>query len=68
MVDDGVTHGYWVLHTRAIQTGEAPVVAGVLEDLVTGSRQTFESLSEMSTLINAWAARGAAASERGKER
>lgn len=47
-----VVVGYWVVHTRACSAGGETTVAGVLENLVTGTRQNFESVTEMVALIS----------------
>ena len=57
-------HGYFVLQATAAASGQGAELSGVLEDLSTGAKRSFDSAAEMTDLMMAWAVRETAANRR----
>jgi hypothetical protein len=62
MTTSGSTrHGYFVLQARFRAVGTEFLVSGVLENLATGDKRTFQSPEELPGLLVAWGQAGSAA-------
>lgn len=50
-----IRHGYFVLQVSASREGSASGLNGVLEDLTTGGRLTFDSVADLARRLEVWA-------------
>ena len=50
-----VRHGYFVLQVSASREGSAAALNGVLEDLTSGGRLTFDSVADLARRLEVWA-------------
>jgi hypothetical protein len=48
-------HGYFVLQISTIREGEVAALSGVLEDLTTGGKLTFDSANGLARTLELWA-------------
>ena len=56
-------YGYFVLQATAQADAQGAQISGVLEDLSTGSKQTFDSAAEVAQLMSKWAKVGQIANQ-----
>lgn len=52
-----VQYGYFVLQARATRNPDGIEITGILENLGTGEKRSFEGCDALSRLVEAWGSR-----------
>ena len=52
-----VQYGYFVLQARATRTPDGIEITGILENLGTGEKRSFEGCDALARLVDAWGSR-----------
>jgi len=57
-----VQYGYFVLQARAIRNPDGIEITGILENLGTGEKRSFEGCDALARLVDAWGSRSVSGS------
>jgi hypothetical protein len=57
-----VQYGYFVLQARATRNPEGIEITGILENLGTGEKRSFEGSDALAGLLDAWGSRAVSGS------
>jgi hypothetical protein len=57
LVKATVQYGYFVLQARATRTPDGVEITGILENLGTGEKRSFEGCDALVRLVDAWGSR-----------
>ena len=52
-----IQYGYFVLQARATRTPDGFEIGGILENLGTGEKRSFEGCDALARLLDAWGSR-----------
>lgn len=62
LVKATVQYGYFVLQARATRNPEGIEITGILENLGTGEKRSFEGADALARLLDAWGSRAVSGS------